>query len=281
VMRETAAWVDGYTPKGHGKAALVQLILRAQKRAVYQTLNIGHFGLASPAYCHFTSPIRRYPDLLVHRGLLAELGVADQPTTSTLGDWAEHCSVMEREASKIELKADDIALTHLLKRRLDGSGWRETVFDGQIMSLTRRGMFILFDRLFEGYLSVRELTDDYYELNELETALVGKRTGEAYRLADIVPVRVLAVDEARGRIDLGLAEEDWRSTRGGSEEERGSRLPETVGAASRAMPSGPRSRSTKTGHRKTGPSTGSSGRPTRGRSVRPRSTKVGGRAGGR
>ena len=208
VTRETAEWVDSYTPKNRGKAALVQQVLRAQARAVYQTSNIGHFGLASSAYCHFTSPIRRYPDLLVHRGLLAQLGVGPEPTTSTLADWAEHCSRTEREAAKVELKADDIVLAHLLKRRLDEEGWSNSIFEGQILSLTPRGMFVLFDRLFQGYLSTRELPRDLYQLNDLETALVGRRSGKAYRVADIVNIRVVAVDEARGRTDLTLVEED-------------------------------------------------------------------------
>jgi ribonuclease R len=208
VTRETAEWVDRYTPTGRGKAALVQQVLRAQARAVYQTVNIGHFGLASPAYCHFTSPIRRYPDLLVHRGLLAQLGLGPAPSTSLLADWAEHCSRTEREAAKVELKADDIVLAHLLKRRLDEEGWRESVFEGQVLNLTRRGMFVLFDRLFQGYLSVDELPRDRYVLNELETAMEGKRSGRAYKTADLLPVRVVSVDEARGKVDLTLADSE-------------------------------------------------------------------------
>lgn len=203
--REAAQWIAHHTPATRGKTALMQQVLRAQARAVYQTVNIGHFGLASQTYCHFTSPIRRYPDLLVHRGLLGHLGVAPPPTTAFLSDWAEHCSTTERAAAKIELKADDIVLAHLLKRRLDEEGWKESAFDGQVLSLTRRGMFILFDRLFQGYLSTRELPDDDYRLDDLETSLVGRRSGRAYRLADLLPVRVLAVDEARGRVDLALA----------------------------------------------------------------------------
>ncbi len=206
VTRETADWVDRYTPSGRGKAALVQQVLRAQARAVYQTVNIGHFGLASQTYCHFTSPIRRYPDLLVHRGLLGRLGLGPEPVTSALADWAEYCSRTEREAAKIELKADDIVLAHLLRRRLDEEGWEETRFEGQVLSLTRRGMFLLFDRLFQGYLSVSELPRDHYELNELETAVEGRRSGKAYKIADTLPVQVIAVDEARGRVDLTLAE---------------------------------------------------------------------------
>jgi ribonuclease R len=208
VTRETAAWVDRSTPVGRGKAALVQQVLRAQARAVYQTTNIGHFGLSSPTYCHFTSPIRRYPDLLVHRGLLAQLGLGPSPTTSTLPDWAEHCSRTEREAARVELKADDIVLAHLLKRRLDEEGWRESVFEGQVLSLTRRGMFVLFERLFQGYLSVSELPRDQYRLNELETALEGRRSCASYKIADIFQIRVVAVDETRGRIDLTMAEEE-------------------------------------------------------------------------
>jgi ribonuclease R len=204
VTRETAEWVDRFTPPGRGKAALVQQVLRAQARAVYKTVNIGHFGLASQTYCHFTSPIRRYPDLLVHRALLARLGLGPAPGSAKLSDWADHCSQTEREAAKIELKADDIVLSRLLRRRLDRDGWEETEFEGQILGLTRRGMFVLFDRLFQGYLSTRELPRDYYDLNELETVLVGRRTGWAYKLADMVRVRVVAIDEARGRIDLAL-----------------------------------------------------------------------------
>jgi ribonuclease R len=229
VMRETAAWVDRFTPAGRGKQALVQQVLRAQARAVYQTVNIGHFGLASQTYCHFTSPIRRYPDLLVHRGLLAQLGLGAAPTTSTLGDWAEHCSQTEREAAKIELKADDIVLAYLLHRRLDEEGWQESVFEGQIVSFTRRGMFVLFDRLFQGYLSTAELPRDYYDLNELETVLEGRRTGAAFKLADLVRVRVLAVDEARGRVDLTLAndadEGDDRNDSDSAAAPIGSRVP--------------------------------------------------------
>jgi ribonuclease R len=228
VMRETAEWVDRYTPKGRGKAALVQQVLRSQARAVYQTVNIGHFGLASQTYCHFTSPIRRYPDLLVHRGLLAQLGLGPAPATEVLADQAEHCSQTERAAAKVELKADDIVLAYLLKRRLDEEGWQETVFEGQVLSLTHRGMFVLFERLFQGYLSTSELPRDFYELNELETALVGKRGGRAYKVADLLQVRVIAVDEARGRVDLALVGDpdgdDDRDGRGSQAAPVGSRV---------------------------------------------------------
>ena len=205
VTQETAEWVERLTPPGRGKAALSQQILRAQSRAVYQTENIGHFGLASPSYCHFTSPIRRYPDLLVHRGLLARLGIGPQPTTATLKEWAEHCSLKEREAARTELKADDIALAFLLRQRLDADGW-DRAFSGQILSLVRSGMFVLFEDLHQGFLAARNIPGDYYELDDMETAMVGARTGAAYRLADLVQVKVIGIDEARGKVDLILAE---------------------------------------------------------------------------
>lgn len=204
---EVAGWVERITPPGRGKAALMNQVLRAQSRAVYQTKNIGHFGLASKAYCHFTSPIRRYPDLLVHRGLLAELGLAPKPTTYSLAEWAEHCSRVEREAAKVELMADDIALAHLLAARLERGG-RGQVFPGEILSLVRSGAFVLFDGLYQGFLAARDLPGDYFELNDLETALVGRRSGIAYRLADLVMVRVKTIDEARGKIEVELAEEE-------------------------------------------------------------------------
>ena len=203
VMIETSEWIDSSTPRQRGKAALQQQVLRAQSRAVYQTQNIGHFGLSLGTYCHFTSPIRRYPDLVVHRGLLARLGLAPVPTTSTLDEWAELCSVKEREASRIELTADDIALAFLLKARLDRDGWDAT-FDGQIVSFVHAGAFVLFDRLYQGFLPARALPGDFYELDELESALVGRRTGAAFRLADLVTVRVTAVDQTRGKVDLEL-----------------------------------------------------------------------------
>jgi len=113
---------------------------------------------------------------------------------------------MEREAAKVELVADDIALAHLLTARLEREG-KDRVFAGEILGLVRSGAFVLFDGLYQGFLAARDLPGDYYELNDMETALVGRRSGGAYRLADLVTVRVKNVDEARGKIDVELAGE--------------------------------------------------------------------------
>jgi len=262
VTRQMAESINTHASEGLGRAALTQQVLRAQSRAIYDTVNIGHFGLASGTYCHFTSPIRRYPDLLVHRALLGRLGLTPEPSAAFLKDWAEHCSKTEREAAKIELKADDIVLAHLLKRRLSEEGW-SSVFEGQVLSFTRRGVFVLFDRLFQGYLPVSELPRDNYRLNELETALEGKRTGRSYKLADLVHVKVIAVDEVRGRVDLTLVGSTDRDEDEDRPERRDGSRPGSAGPA----PGQGRRRDT-TPERSGGrgrPRTSGSGRASRGR----------------
>src|SRR5213076_3508534 len=115
VAGEASKLVAAYTEQsGRGREAFPSLVLRSLKQARYDPKNLGHAGLASPAYCHFTSPIRRYPDLVVHRALLRELGVSDDPLPADLHQLAEHTSERERDAAKIEYLADDICLAWLL-----------------------------------------------------------------------------------------------------------------------------------------------------------------------
>ncbi len=198
--------VAEYTAQaGRGEEAFPPLVLRALKQARYVEQNLGHSGLASRAYCHFTSPIRRYPDLVVHRALLRELGVADDPVPEDLAELGEWTSSREREAAQIEYRADALCLAWYLDRRLFDAGW-DTCFDGEIVGVIGSGLFARFDGVFEGFLPARRLTGEYYELNPVATALVGRRSGRRYRLGDPISVRVEKIDRTDGKVELSLCE---------------------------------------------------------------------------
>ena len=188
---------------GRGREALTSLVLRSLKQAYYSPRNLGHAGLHSPRYCHFTSPIRRYPDLVAHRALLASLGSDDAaPRASDLDEAGENSSAREREAMKIERDADDVCLAFLLERRLFEQGW-EARFEGEVVSLVGGGAFVRFgDEGFEGFLPVRLLRGDWWQLNEHGTMLVGERSGTTLKLGDPVAVQVRSVEAPRGRVDL-------------------------------------------------------------------------------
>jgi len=188
---------------GRGSAALTSLVLRSLKQAYYSPRNVGHAGLASPRYCHFTSPIRRYPDLVAHRALLGALGLDDAaPAAEDLDEAATDCSAAERAALALERDADDVCLAFLLERVLAERG-RETVWAGEVVGLIGAGAFIRFgDEGFEGFLPVRRLRGEWWTLNDEGTALVGERHGGRLRLGDPIAVEVTRVETARGRVDL-------------------------------------------------------------------------------
>ena len=190
---------------GRGREAFPALVLRSLKQARYDPRNVGHSGLASPAYCHFTSPIRRYPDLVVHRALLRELGVSDQPLPDHLGELADHTSAREREAAELEYLADDICLAWLLESRLFERGWEE-LWPGEIIGVIPSGLFVRFGDLFEGFLPARRLHGDYFELNTLGTALAGRRGGGVFRLGGPISVRVEEIRRWEGKVELSLAD---------------------------------------------------------------------------
>ncbi|MGH2979209.1 MAG: ribonuclease R family protein, partial [Solirubrobacterales bacterium] len=194
---------------GRGRRVLTSLVLRALKQACYSTRNIGHAGLASQGYCHFTSPIRRYPDLVVHRALLATVGAGEDAPADELEEVAAWCSATEREAAGLEHEADDVCFAFLVERVLSERGW-EQEFEGEVTGVIEAGAFVAFEpgaggALCEGLLPVRRMRGDWYDLNEERTALVGRNTGRTLRLADPVRVRVCSVEPPRGRIDLELA----------------------------------------------------------------------------
>jgi ribonuclease R len=202
---EISRRIADYTAQsGRGREAFPALVLRALKQARYDPRNLGHSGLASAAYCHFTSPIRRYPDLVVHRTLLRELGQGDDPLPDELEELAEHTSARERAAAQIEYTADELCLAWLLDDTLLERGWQEP-FEGEITGLIGSGLFARFGEVFEGFLPARRLPGEFFELNPTGTALVGRRSGRSYRLGDAIEVRVEAVVRHEGKVELALA----------------------------------------------------------------------------
>ena len=167
------------------------------KQARYSPRNLGHFGLRSPRYCHFTSPIRRYPDLICHRALLTAIGAGEATVrASDLEAAGEWCSARERDAMAIERAADNVARAFLLERELfEERGWQRE-FAGEVAGVIGAGAFVAFDG-YEGLLPVRRLRGDWWELDELETMLIGAESGKRIRLGDPVRVQVERVDAPR------------------------------------------------------------------------------------
>ncbi len=191
---------------GRGRHAFGSLVLRSLKRAFYSPRNVGHAGLASPRYCHFTSPIRRYPDIVAHRALLQGLGIDHAAAPAhELDEAGAVSSAAEREAMQVERDGDDICLAFLLERILSEAGPADPpVFEGEVVGLIEKGAFLRFgEEGFEGFLPVRRLPD-WWQLNELGTALVAE-SGQWLRLGDPVEVTVDRVDAPRGRVDLAPA----------------------------------------------------------------------------
>jgi ribonuclease R len=185
--------------KSRPDAQLLQTVmLRSMQQAVYSPDNVGHFGLAYEAYTHFTSPIRRYPDLLVHRAIKAVV----EGKRYQAKDWHQlgvHCSMTER-------RADDATrdVTNWLKcfYMQDKVG---EVFSGTVAGVTSFGLFVALDEVYvEGLLHVTDLGNDYFIHDKARHEMVGERTGVRYRLGDRLTVKVVRVDLETSRIDFTL-----------------------------------------------------------------------------
>ncbi len=177
---------------------LQTVLLRSLRQAVYSPENVGHFGLAYEAYTHFTSPIRRYPDLLVHRGIKAAL--AD--TIYEPGDWAElgqHCSETERRADEATRDVEAWLKAYYMRDRV---GER---FAGTISGVAAFGVFVALDEVYvEGMVHVSELGNDYFQYDAARHQLVGERTRQRFRLGDRIEVKLVRADLETTRLDFVL-----------------------------------------------------------------------------
>ncbi len=180
-----------------------QVVLRSQSQAVYSPDNIGHFGLALPRYAHFTSPIRRYADLLVHRGLIAagNLGNDGLPRNDPT-DWrqvGERISRAERRAMAAERDAIDRFTALFLSEKVGAQ------FEGRVSGVSRFGLFVALEESgADGLVPIRTLGAEFFQHDEAQHALVGERTGETWRLGDVVTVKLLEADPIGGRLRLEI-----------------------------------------------------------------------------
>ncbi|MEW4285680.1 ribonuclease R [Priestia koreensis] len=212
----------GYTIKGKGNdvhpRALQELLeevhgnpeemvvstvmLRSMKQARYAPDSLGHFGLSTEFYTHFTSPIRRYPDLIVHRLIRTYLieGKVDENTRAKwaelLPEIAEHSSNMERRAVDAERETDDMKKAEYMADKVG------EVFDGIISSVTNFGVFVELENTVEGLIHVSDLTDDYYRYDDRQYAMIGERTGNVLRIGDEITVRVVDVNKEERSVDF-------------------------------------------------------------------------------
>jgi ribonuclease R len=184
-----------------------ELVLRAQSQAAYAPQNIGHFGLALSRYAHFTSPIRRYADLLVHRALVAGLGLGRNGLPAEAGagfaESGQHISATERRAQAAEREAVDRFTAAFLQQQLG------QVVAGRVSGVTRFGLFVtLDDSGADGLVPISTLPEDFYDHDESGHRLVGRRWGRTYRLGETVSARLTEADPITGGLVLNLVEGD-------------------------------------------------------------------------
>ncbi|ADH98644.1 ribonuclease R [Salisediminibacterium selenitireducens] len=212
----------GYTVKGKGnsihpralqelleeikgepeEAVISRVMLRSMKQARYEPVNAGHFGLSSEFYTHFTSPIRRYPDLIVHR-LIRTYLIHGKTDDKTISKWQEalpeitrHSSEMERRAEEAERETDELKKVQYMMDKVGEE------FTGVISGVTGFGLFVELQNTIEGLVHVSYLTDDYYHYDEKQYVMIGERTGNVFRLGDEIDVRVISVNQDERAIDF-------------------------------------------------------------------------------
>lgn len=183
------------------EAVVSTMLLRSMKQAKYDNAPLGHFGLATDTYTHFTSPIRRYPDLIVHR-LIKQYAITPpqenqkEALLSELEDIAHQSSIMERKAVDVERDVDALKKAEYMLDKINQT------FEGVVSSVTRFGVFVELPNTIEGLVHVSKMTDDHYEFIENHLLLMGKRTGKTYQIGQKVKVTVTKVDVEQRDIDF-------------------------------------------------------------------------------
>lgn len=199
--------------RGSKEATVISTVmLRSMKQAKYDSESLGHFGLAAEFYSHFTSPIRRYPDLVIHRVIREVIEGGGQLTearhealTARMPDIAQHSSERERVAVDAERDTEQLKKCEFM---LDKVGEE---FEGIISSVTSFGMFIELENSVEGLIRMSDMSDDYYHFHELHMVLIGERTSKVYRIGDEVKIRVARVNMADHTIDFEMVDMKPRS----------------------------------------------------------------------
>ena len=224
--------------QGRPDTQLLQTVmLRSLRQAMYSPDNVGHFGLAYESYTHFTSPIRRYPDLLVHRAIKAVLaGEKYVP-----GKWVDiglHCSGTERRADEATRDVETWLKCYYMKERIGEE------FEGTIAGVAAFGIFVALDEVFvEGMVHVSELGQDYFHFEPAKHQMLGERTGQRFRLGDRLRVKLVRADLETGRIDFILVQPkddevvSWRQIQGVAQSSKGAAPGAKSGAPSRAAKS--------------------------------------------
>ncbi|NLJ87328.1 MAG: ribonuclease R [Epulopiscium sp.] len=185
------------------EAVISRLVLRSMQQARYTFNNDGHFGLAAKYYCHFTAPIRRYPDLQIHRIIKAAINEkldnrANNRLNKKIPEVAKHCSIRERIAEEAERQTEQLKKVEFMKDKIGQE------FDGIISGLTSWGMYVELPNTIEGLIHVTEMDDDYYIFDEQHYLFIGERRKKIYRLGDKIRVKVLKADTIQRTIDFSI-----------------------------------------------------------------------------
>lgn len=199
-IQKLLAKVEG-TPE---ETMISRLALRSMKQAKYTPENTGHFGLAAPYYCHFTSPIRRYPDLQIHRIIKENLrGRMNEDRRShyaaILEEVSKHSSEMERRAEEAERETVKLKKVEYMEDRLGEE------FEGVVSGITKWGVYVELPNTIEGLVHVTNMYDDHYDYYEDRYEMVGEHTGKIYQLGQSVRIRVIGVDHLQRTIDFEFA----------------------------------------------------------------------------